>query len=466
MYASAHQSLGELLHDRGRLQEARLSFESALCADPALNQSRIRLADTLVELGELNQAASCYRDAIPRSPAPAAIYTRLGIALWKAGDAAGALDAFERSTSGNPPSAEAHYNIGSALLELRRFDEAVKSAHEALRLRPGFSEAASLCAAGLAAMGAVEKGVELLRESGAVRALSGHQRPVMTLALRLMGSRLFEPAHRCLEKALQEEPGDAMARHLLAAVSGENPERPVDGYVRHLFDASAASFDADLVTRLGYGIPREMVDALRAVESAPAVPWRVLDLGCGTGLVGVEIGPYTRSLVGVDLAPNMIERAHHRNLYTGLHCMDLMAALSLEQGQGARYDVVTAADVFIYVGKLDRVIPAIRRVLSPGGLFAFSAEAADVVVEDVPDGYRLGVMGRYAHTADYLQRLAGQNGFGIELLHRTCIRFEHRRPVDGWLTIWRAADIPPAPAAAGDAIIAGRNQIIKASSRK
>lgn len=434
-YAAAYQNLGELLQDQGRLAEACRAFESAICANPVLAQSRIRLADTLAELGELNAAVSHYGEAIARSPAPVGIYTRVGIALWRLGDAAGALDAFERSVAGSPPSAELHYNIGSALLELRRFDQAINSAREALRLRPVFLQAVSLCAAGLAATGAMEEGVELLRQSSG-REISVHQRYLM-LATRLMSSRLFEPARGCLERALQEEPGDVVARHLLTALAGENPDHPVDGYVRQLFDAGAASFDADLVSKLGYGIPREMVDALRAV-GPPTAPWNVLDLGCGTGLVGVEIAPYMRHLVGVDLAPNMIERARHRNTYTDLHCADLMTALSAENARDVRYDIVTAADVFIYVGKLDAVIPAIRRVLKPGGLFAFSAESAEAAGSS-PEGYRLGVMGRYAHRADYLRHLAQQNGFGIQLLRKTRIRFEHRRPVEGWLTIWRAA---------------------------
>ena len=218
-----------------------------------------------------------------------------------------------------------------------------------------------------------------------------------------------------------------MARHLLSAVSGENPDRPVDGYVRQLFDASAATFDQELVSKLGYVIPREMVEALNAVSVAP---WDVLDLGCGTGLVGVELAPYIKKLTGVALAPNMIERARTRGIYTELRCEDLMVTLSQE----ARYDVVTAADVFIYVGKLDEVVPAIRRVLRPGGSFAFSAEAAATAA-----GYELGVMGRYAHDAGYLRRLAAGNGFEVGVLRETRIRLEHRRPVRGWLTVWRAA---------------------------
>jgi len=253
----------------------------------------------------------------------------------------------------------------------------------------------------------------------------------------LMNSRLFGPARACLERVLQEDPDEVMARHLLAASSGENPERLVDGYVRQLFDASAATFDQELVSKLGYAIPREMVDALRSVESAPGPPWDVLDLGCGTGLVGVEIAPYARRLVGIDLAPNMIEQARARNLYTDLRCADLAAVLAHEEAPEGRYDIITAADVFIYVGKLDDVIPVIRRALRPRGLFACSAEAAEETNRLGSEGYRLGIMGRYAHSAEYLRKLASENDFDVTLLRSTRIRSEHRRPVPGWLTVLR-----------------------------
>jgi predicted TPR repeat methyltransferase len=173
------------------------------------------------------------------------------------------------------------------------------------------------------------------------------------------------------------------------------------------------------------------------VRGASGSLGNVLDLGCGTGLVGVEIGSRSRRLVGIDLSPNMIERARARNLYTELRCTDLMRGIAMEQAEQARYDVVTAADVFIYVGKLDAVVPAVRKVLNPGGLFAFSAEALEATGEIPPRGYRLGVMGRYAHSAEYLRQLAELNGFHVELLRSIRIRLEHRRPVEGWLTVWR-----------------------------
>jgi len=107
----------------------------------------------------------------------------------------------------------------------------------------------------------------------------------------------------------------------------------------------------------------------------PAVPWDVLDLGCGTGLVGEVIAIHARELVGVDLSAKMLERARERNCYTRLLRSDLLAALDAEPA--CHHDVVTAGDVFIYVGNLDRVMASIRRVIRTGGVFAFTVEAAE-----------------------------------------------------------------------------------------
>ena len=485
-YAIAYQSLAGLLRRRDELGEARRCFESALRLNPALNQSRLSLGSVLEDQGELGAAARCYEDAIARSSAPAGIYMQLGAVLWKLGDSARALEAFERSVAGAPGSAEALYNLGSVQLELGQFEAAERSAGEVLRLRPAFPEALTLRAAALAALGAIDAAVDLLRPSaagpdagaapdaratldagaapdvrgtpGAGAAPDARATPdasaapdatatptasaanrYLTLATRLMNSRLFAPARRCLEVALCEDPTQVMAHHLLSALSGTNPEHPVEGYVRQLFDTSAATFDRELVSKLGYDIPREMIEAVLEVAGAPQERWEVLDLGCGTGLVGEQVAPYCRRLVGVDLAPNMIERARDRNLYTDLRCADLMHVLALEARKTDRFDVVTAADVFIYVGKLDAVVPAIRKVLRPGGWFAFSAEAVESTPGVSTSEFRLGIMGRYAHGADYLRRLAAQNEFDVELLRPTRIRFEHRRPVEGWLTVWRAS---------------------------
>jgi predicted TPR repeat methyltransferase len=223
-------------------------------------------------------------------------------------------------------------------------------------------------------------------------------------------------------------------------LSGLNPEHPADEYVRQTFDQYAATFDQALVANLQYRVPRELVGALLAGKLTRARPWDVLDLGCGTGLVGTEISSHSRSLVGVDLSRNMIERARERQVYSELMCCDISTALCNASARSV--DVVTAADVFIYVGKLDSVIAEVRRVLRPGGLFAFSAESADeqaaTYTSSLQDGYVLSATGRYLHTSAYLEGLSVRNHFDAILMRRTQIRLEGPRPVIGWLLVWAA----------------------------
>jgi len=316
--ASAHHDLGLALQDLGRLEEAERAHRDALSLDPSHAAAYLSLGELLQSRGALEEARSCFESALrlARSPAPAGIYMQLGGVLWKLGDSMRALEAFERAVAGAPGSAEAHYNLGSAQLELGRFDAAERSAREVLRLRPGLSEALTLRAAAIAASGSIDAAVELLRQPGGQDAAAAQH--YKALAIRLLNSRLFDPARRCLEAVLREDPTEAMAHHLLSALSGANPDHPIEGYVRQLFDASASSFDQELVSKLGYDIPREMVDAVLSIAGAPGERWDVLDLGCGTGLVGERLASCCRRLVGVDLAPNMIERARARNLYTEL----------------------------------------------------------------------------------------------------------------------------------------------------
>jgi predicted TPR repeat methyltransferase len=94
-----------------------------------------------------------------------------------------------------------------------------------------------------------------------------------------------------------------------------------------------------------------------------------------------------------------------------------------------RYDLVVAADVFIYIGDLEPVFAGVSRVLSAGGVFCFSAETAG------PDSgdFELLPSLRYAHAEAYLRRLAQSCGFAVaQVLHET-LREDQRTDIAGML---------------------------------
>lgn len=418
-YAPAHMNLAEQFKRRGRLRDAREHLQSALRLTPHSEVTRVSLGDVLVDLGETSAAIDLYREVIASSPTPAPIYVRLGIALRTLGDHAGAIEACQRAVDLAPNAPETHFHLAETLIVANRVSDAITHAQQALPL----SGARVLHSAGLVILGKLD---------AALTSAGNH--PPQYLAI--LGSRLLELGHpasalECFKRKLELDPWDTVAAHFVSALSGANPDRPSDEYVRQLFDDCANTFDQQLVGTLSYSVPREVAAAV--VASSPlAPPWDVVDLGCGTGLVGVEIVKSARSLVGVDLSPKMIERAGGRGIYTELICGDLSKALTQE----CRYDVAIAGDVFVYVGKLDTVVPAVRRSLRPGGVLAFTIESA----EDAPGahasgGFWLRPSGRFAHHADYVRDLAVNNGFAIKQMQKIRLRLESRQPVMGWLVV-------------------------------
>jgi predicted TPR repeat methyltransferase/Flp pilus assembly protein TadD len=422
-HAPAHINLAEQFKRRGRLRDAKEHLLSAIRLSPDSTTARISLGEVLVDLGEIQPAVDLYREIIAATSTPAPVYVRLGIALRALGDTAGAIEACQQAVTLAPGAPEAHYHLAETFMIANHASDARQSVQRAMQL-PG---ARVLHSAALAALGDVEAAIDGLLAAGADRGQ----------CLAILGHRLLElgqrgPALECFRRRLECNPEDPVAKHFVAALSGINPDRPSEEYVRQLFDNCAASFDQQLVERLSYSVPHEVAAAVFA-SSPGAPPWDVLDLGCGTGLVGVELVKQAKSLVGVDLSPKMIERARDRGIYSHLVCGDLTAALDGE----SCYDVVIAGDVFIYVGRLDTVVPAVRRTLRPGGLLVFTVESAEDVLTpaDSAPGYWLGASGRFSHHADYLRELAASHGFAVRQLQKIRIRLESRRPVMGWLAV-------------------------------
>src|SRR5262249_36761156 len=84
--------------------------------------------------------------------------------------------------------------------------------------------------------------------------------------------------------------------------------------------------------------------------------------------------PSAGRLVGVDLSAAMIARADAKGDYDRLVVGNLGAVLSDEIAKAAKYDLVLAADVFVYVSDLAPVFGDVARVLAPRGVVAFTVE--------------------------------------------------------------------------------------------
>ena len=234
-----------------------------------------------------------------------------------------------------------------------------------------------------------------------------------------------ESAARDLALARKLAPDDEIIAFNAGAAAGQTPSKMPDALVVSMFDRHAESFDRHLVGQLAYSVPRRLAEII--VERYPDRTFSLLDLGSGTGLVGVYLGAFNGALVGVELSGKMIEQAAKHGLYHRFHQVNLLDALAATPPE--QYDVITAADVFIYVGDLSTAIPDAYKVLRPGGMLLFSCESTQ---EDEPD-LVLRASQRYAHSEQSIRNLCSAAGFSAVAFESVDLRSEGGLPLSGFI---------------------------------
>lgn len=236
-----------------------------------------------------------------------------------------------------------------------------------------------------------------------------------------------EQAVAAFRKAREADPEDRHGAGLhLMRIGAEQLSDMPKAYVQTLFDQYAPRFEAALVDDLGYRGPALLFKAVLSVRAAsgkPAFFKRAIDLGCGTGLAGAAFAREVDHFTGIDLSPRMIRAAQATGFYAELHVADMVRGL---RGRpDASTELVVAADAMVYVADLLPVLDEIRRVLTPGGLFAFTAETHD------GQGVILGQGLRYAHSAEYVRDAIATAGLKLAHLDAASARNEDNEPVPG-----------------------------------
>ncbi|QCI98818.1 class I SAM-dependent DNA methyltransferase [Agrobacterium larrymoorei] len=248
-----------------------------------------------------------------------------------------------------------------------------------------------------------------------------------------------EKAVEAYEKVAELDDEGIFAAPLKLAVLGaaETPEQPSSRYVEGLFDDYADRFETSLVKKLEYSVPEKLAALIETVRPEGGRFGCIVDIGCGTGLLGVEIHDWTERLEGFDISTNMLSKAEEKGIYHHLAQADLSldedaSGLFAEGLAKDRADLVAAADVMMYLGSLEAVMPLVRALLADQGLFAFSVEDADG-----EEGFVLQPSLRYAHSEAYVRTLL--TSFGMEVLQtrKTTIRKDAGKPLSGILFLAR-----------------------------
>lgn len=407
----------------GRWPEAKACFAASLQLLPGRPSTLMNLAIAHIRLGEPAAALPLLVQVLSIEPDNADAWCQQGIALADLNRHVEALPSLERAIAIVPAQAPAHavarFHRGIALNVLRRHEAALTDFAWLVR-QPGASAEA------------------WFRHGQTLQALGRHAeaQPAYERALALDDSlaqawsnlggihkeaKRVDEAAACYERAIEQGADAELHRWYLASLRGATPKAAPKAYVEELFDDYADQFDSHLVQVLRYQTPRVLVDTLRRVHPQPFRS--ALDLGCGTGLVAPLLKGLVPHIDGVDLSQRMLDKARALGLYDRLLKADVVEHLFATE---RRYDLVLSADVVPYLGELEPMFGAVRRVIDANGVFAFTAERAAA-----DERFVLRPSMRYMHGEQYLRDLAQRHGFVVSELMPHVLREDQGHPIDG-----------------------------------
>lgn len=430
-------------------------------SDP--NLPLIESARILIDNGQLTEAADILNKARAQAPNDPRVYLMAGVMSEKAGNVAGAFQLMRAGLELAPHWAPGIVVLAQLQARQGQFAEAKDNAKTALQL----DAETRVVLDGAINVGHLTGDIRFatqVLQNGLAR-YPGDAKWRLMLANDLSQLERYDEANEIWEALLSESPQDEKAlqgrMHTLlaagrlgeaeavtAALLALAPDNPVYAYYdarakgqtpahqppelnRSLFDSAAHIFDQQLIQGLRYQLPQQIAQKIIALH--PDRGFSLLDLGCGTGLLGAQLGKLQGRMVGVDVSPKMLEQARRYQLYDHLEVADLHDALGA--ATASPYDVIAALEVCVYVGDLRQFVPGAWSALVPGGCLIFSCESGP---EDGPDLFLNPTTDRYVHKRSHVEGLCRTAGFTVDA-EETVLRYQKGRPVDGFVITARKA---------------------------
>ncbi|MGI5126725.1 DUF480 domain-containing protein [Pseudonocardia sp. CA-107938] len=148
-----------------------------------------------------------------------------------------------------------------------------------------------------------------------------------------------------------------------------------DARVRAGYDAAAAGYAEALADELAHKpFDRWLLDRIAAEADGP-----IADVGTGPGHVAAHLAAAGAEVVGVDLAPAMIDEARGRFPDVEFQVGDLTTMMRPRAAAG--WSAITAWYAFVHMAtsELPAVLAGLARLLVPGGRLAFALHVGEAV---------------------------------------------------------------------------------------
>jgi len=419
-YMAAHQNLGVFFLKNQQYDEAIKQFNNVLQLEPETLTAHYHLGNLYLERGQLDLAETHYNAALSLDPEHENSLNNLGVVYLKKEVPQLAIDYFTRALALNNNNKEAQSNIAATFMQYERYENAARHYRELLRHEPNSLEYHYNIGVAYMALGHLNEAIVHFEQVLA-------QSPEHAATLSNLGAVYWrlnkkKKAEDFFESALKIDPDNTSNRYMLSAIlQKQDYDKAPQFYIQHLFDHYALGYDKHMYGRLDYRVPQEMEKMLKTY-SRPESQWITLDLGCGTGLLGSVLKPFSNYLIGVDLSEKMLEHAKKTSFYDVCYQDEILNFLAHET---KCFDCIAAAEVLEYFGDLNRLFSQVSSHLNAQGWFIFSIE-----IQEKKAAFFLQASARFAHNPSYIQMLAQSHHFNLIASERVKGRLHEGKPLE------------------------------------
>lgn len=414
----AKYNYATLMAKQNQFEKAKTLLQSILKHHPNHGPSLAQLAQIAIEEQQDQAALDYLRQHISVNPDHANSLHDLGLLMLKDDQLEAALPLLRRAVELGCSDPNAYFNYATALLANKEDDTALTYYLKQISHQPNWE---SYYNAGVILMNKQRH-----RESlDYFQAVLKQQPDNVDTLLNIAGIylKLNSPgeAIHYYRQAEKLSPNDPEIHHILAALTqSTSPAKAPNSYAKHLFDQYAPHYEKHLTEYLRYQAPEKLRTTFDLENAEDRTSLTIIDLGCGTGLMGAAFQDLANRLIGIDISKPMLEQAQAKGIYQQLLEGDIIETLPSTE----KADLIIAAELFNYFGDLKNLINMIANQLKTKGQLLFTIETG----HQYP--YHLNQSIRYNHHPDYIKELLTEK-FTIQRFDNIVLRKQQQDDVEG-----------------------------------
>ncbi len=383
--------------------------------------SALLLGQALVQMGHYQSALRYLKKALKtHDSCHDEIHFQLAITYDQLHVSSKAHWHYEQCIALDPEHLEAHSNLADSYVKTRHYQRAIP--HYSFYLQHKPKDLETLYHLGLIYMQLDQHDKALEYFKATLNEQENHLAALLNLANIYLNINDQDSAILTYEQLLKHHPHHEEAIFTLNSLQGKDtPAQMPQPFVGQLFDQYANHYDEHLTKTLLYQAPQRLLELLCSNIHPASNSLAILDIGCGSGLMGDVMKGYIDFIDGIDLSEAMMHQCKAKHLYRTVRQGDF-THLDITSD----YTLAVAADVLPYIGDLEPFFTRAYNCLKQGGHFLFTAEK-----NYDNDSYFLHSHIRYAHHPTYITNCLHQSGFELIADENAILRQQNGQDLHG-----------------------------------